>query len=260
MDGETEDRQDVDVVEEQTDDTLSSDEVDITQPWQPTPTLEAAAANRSGPGLRRDQSLELASDPPQGTEFSQKRSSNQRIKRSSSPRIERSSCQRQGTEFSQKRSSGAPFGGIVSPECTSGAPQETEFSPERSSPGRYAVLQSESQERAGDSSSNAESVSQNRPCRGVTEPRVTFGNGARTDTDCRTTTAVQANALPGHPSVREREWVNASLDTTVPMMEAPLGAAALGWLTFPGGKWGEQLDQWPPAGKTRHRTKGNRLG
>ena len=70
MDGETEDRQDVDVVEEQTDDTLSSDEIDITQPWQPTPTLEAAAANRSGPGLRRDQSLELASDPPQGTEFS----------------------------------------------------------------------------------------------------------------------------------------------------------------------------------------------
>ena len=51
MDGETENRQDVDVVEEQTDDTLSSDEVDITQPWPPAPTLAAAAANRSSPGL-----------------------------------------------------------------------------------------------------------------------------------------------------------------------------------------------------------------
>ena len=93
----------------------------------------------------------------------------------------------------------------MSLECTSGAPQETEFSPERSSPGRCAVLQSESQERVGDSSSDAESGSQNRPCRSVTEPRVTFGSGARTDADCRATTAVWANALPGHPLVRERE-------------------------------------------------------
>ena len=69
MDGETEDRQDVDVVEEQTDDTLLSDEVDIAQPWPPAPTLAVAAANRSSPGLRRDQSPELASDPPQVTEF-----------------------------------------------------------------------------------------------------------------------------------------------------------------------------------------------
>ena len=86
MDGETENRQDVDVVEEQKDDTLSSDGVDITQPWLHAQTLAAAAADRSSPGLRRDQSPELASDPPQGTEFSQKRSSSQRLERSSPQR------------------------------------------------------------------------------------------------------------------------------------------------------------------------------
>ena len=48
-------------MEEQTDDTLSSDEVDIAQPWPPAPTLVAAVANRSSPGLHRDRSPELAS-------------------------------------------------------------------------------------------------------------------------------------------------------------------------------------------------------
>ena len=101
MDGETEYRQGVDGMEEQIDGTLSIDGVDITQPWLSAQGLAVAAADRGSPWPR--------------------------IKRAFIPRIEQSSYQRQGTEFSQKRSSGAPLGGIVSPECTSGAQQETIF-------------------------------------------------------------------------------------------------------------------------------------
>ena len=95
------------------------------------------------------------------------------------------------------------------------------------------VLQSESQERARDSSSDAESAIQDRPRRDVTEQGVTFGSGARTDADCRVITAVAANTLPGCPSVRERELVNTSLDTTVPVMEAPLASSSSGVIDFP---------------------------
>ena len=119
----------------------------------------------------------------------------------------------------------------MSPERTSGASQETEFSPENSSPGRYAVLRPEPPKMAGDSLSDAESGVRDQPRCDVTRLRVTFGNGARTDADCRTTTAVQANMLPGHPSVRK--LVNASLETTVPVREAPLASSSSGVIDFP---------------------------
>ena len=96
-----------------------------------------AAAEQSSQGLRRNQSPELASGPPQGTELSLERPSSQRLTQS-----------------------GAPFNKFLSPERSSGASQETELLPERSSAVRYAVLQSEFQERARDSSSDAESVIQ----------------------------------------------------------------------------------------------------
>ena len=86
---------------------------------------------------------------------------------------------------------------------------------------------------AGDSLSDAESGVRDQPRCDVTKLRVTFGNGARTNADCRTTTVVQANTLPGHPSVRERKLVNASLDTTVPVMEAPLASSSSGVIDFP---------------------------
>ena len=54
MDGETERRQDVIIVEEQPNHVLSLNGVDIIQPWLTAQSLAVAAANRSSQGLRRD--------------------------------------------------------------------------------------------------------------------------------------------------------------------------------------------------------------
>ena len=92
---------------------------------------------------------------------------------------------------------------------------------------RYAVFQSELKGGARDSSSDAESVAPDRPCRDVTEVRVTSGAESRTEADCGTRTP------PGHPQASRKEAVNASLDTTVPVMEVPLASSSSGVIDFP---------------------------
>ena len=66
-----------------------------------------------------------------------------------------------------------------------------------------------------------------RPRRDVTEERVTSRAEQRTEADCGT------QAPPGHPSASRRGAVNASLDTTVPMMEVPLASSSSGVIDFP---------------------------
>ena len=103
MEGEAEQRQIVDVVEEQADGTLSLEGVDIRQPWLSAQSLAMAAANRSGPGFGQEHSPEVALSPPRDTELSPRprinrtpiplieRTSKPRIERTSIPRIERTS-------------------------------------------------------------------------------------------------------------------------------------------------------------------------
>ena len=62
---------------------------------------------------------------------------------------------------------------------------------------------------------------------------MTFRSGAGTGADCRAITAARANTLSGCPSVRGRELVNTSLDTTVPVMEVPLASSSSGVIDFP---------------------------
>ena len=64
---------------------------------------------------------------------------------------------------------------------------------------------------------------------------MTSRDGARTDANCQLITAAQANAISEHPPVRRGEMVNASLDTTVPVMGVPLASSSSGVIDFPRG-------------------------
>ena len=66
-----------------------------------------------------------------------------------------------------------------------------------------------------------------QPCRDVTELLVTSGAESRTEADCGTRTP------PGQPPAGRKEAVNASLDTTVPVMEVPLASSSSGVIDFP---------------------------
>ena len=152
LDDEMERRQDVVVVEEQPSGALL---LDITQSWLSAQSLAVAAADSSSHGLRRDQSPERASGPPQGAKLS----------------LGRSLSKRPDTEISLERSSCALLNDILPPERSSGASKETEFSlghspnqhqvrelsPERSSTVGYAMFRPEFQERKRGLSSDAES-------------------------------------------------------------------------------------------------------
>ena len=117
--------------------------------------------------------------------------------------------------------------GFLSAERSFGATQETELPSGQPMAERYAVFQSEFRGGARDSSSDSESVAPDRPCRDVTELRVTSRAEARADADCGTRTP------PGHPLASKKEAVNASLDTTVPVMEVPLASSSSGVIDFP---------------------------
>ena len=92
---------------------------------------------------------------------------------------------------------------------------------------RYAVFQSEFRGGTRDSSSDAESVAPDRPCRDVTALRVTSGAEARTDAECC------ARTPPDRPWTNSKGAVNASLDTTVRVMEVPLASSSSGVVDFP---------------------------
>ena len=114
----------------------------------------------------------------------------------------------------------------MSADRSFGATQETELPSGRPVAERYAGFQSEFRGGARDSPSDAESVAPDRPCRDVTELWVTSGAEARTDADCGTRT-------PPHLPARRKEAGNASLDTTVPVMEVPLASSSSGVIDFP---------------------------
>ena len=224
MEGEAERKQIVEVAEEQTDGALQLEGVDITQPWLAAQSLAMAAANRSGPEFGREHSPKVALSPPQETELS----SRPRIKRTDSLRIERTYLTPERTvKTFREQISGARLDDFMSADRSFGATRETEWPSERPVAERHAVLQRESKVEAGDSSSDAESVAPDRPRRDVTEERVTSRAEQRTEADCGT------RAPPGHPSASRRGAVNASLDTTVPMMEVPLASSSSGVIDFP---------------------------
>ena len=116
---------------------------------------------------------------------------------------------------------------FISADRSFGATRATEWPSERPVAERHAVLQRDSKVEAGDSSSDAESVAPDRPCSDVTGERVTSRAEQRTEADCGT------RAPPGHPSASRRGAVNASLDTTVPIMEVTLASSSSGVIDFP---------------------------
>ena len=231
MEGEAERKQIVEVVEEQADGALRLEGVDITQPWLAAQSLAMAAANRSGSEFGREHSPKVALSPPQDTELSSK----PRIKRTfltpertDSLRIERTFLTPERTVNTfREQISGARLDDFISADRSFGATRATEWPSERPVAERQAVLQRDRKVEAGDSSSDAESVAPDRPCRDVTGERVTSRAEQRTEADCGT------RAPPGHPSASRRGAVNASLDTTVPLMEVPLASSSSGVIDFP---------------------------
>ena len=233
MEGEAERRQIVDVVEERADGTLQLKGVEITQPWLSAQSLAMAAANRPGPEFGREHSPEVTLSPPRETELSPrpriKRTYPARIERTYPSRIERTYhlTPERTVKTNSEQISGARLDDFMSADRSFGATQETELQSERPVAERHAVLQQEFKGEARDSSSDAESVAPDRPCRDVTEVRVTSGAESRTEADCGTRTR------PGQPSASRKEAVNASLDTTVPVMEVPLASSSSGVIDFP---------------------------
>ena len=239
MEGEAERKQIVEVVEEQADGALQLEGVDITQPQLTAQSLAMAAANRPGPEFGREHSPKVALSPPQETELSPRprikrtyltpeRTDSLRIERTYPERIKRTylTPERTVKTFSEQIS-GARLDDFMSADRSFGATRETEWPTERPVAERHVVLQKESKGEAGDSSSDAESVAPDRPRRDVTEERVTSRAEQRTEADCGT------RAPPGHPSASRRGAVNASLDTTMPVMEVPLASSSSGVIDFP---------------------------
>ena len=241
MEGEAERKQIVEVVEERADGALQLEGVDITQPWLTAQSLAMAAANRPGPEFGREHSPKVALSPPQETELSPRprikrtypsrieRTDSLRIERTYPSRIERTYCltPERTVKTNSEQISGARLDDFMSADRSFGATRETEWPSERPVAERHAVLQQEFKGEARDSSSDAESVAPDRPRLDVTEERVTSRAEQRTEADCGT------RAPPGHPSASRREAVNASLDTTVPVMEVPLASSSSGVIDFP---------------------------
>ena len=193
MEGEAERRQIVDVVEERADGTLSLEGVEITQPWLSAQSLAMAAANRPGPEFGREHSPEVALSPPPPPPPRE-------TELSPRPLIKRTYPSRIERTYPSRIERTYPP--RIERTCTLRTEQTAKTNSEQISGARLDDFMS-------------------------AEVRVTSGAESRTEADCGTRTP------PGHPPASRKEAVNASLDTTVPVMEVPLASSSSGLIDFP---------------------------